>query len=232
MKKVILLTLLTALACKKPIEKKYNNRSEFSDLTEINKKLTDYDSKVLRWQLSFIKSKSTNINKTYNEILLEGRKRWNDTLKKRDEIRKEEEEQIKKEKEKLRKKQIEPICNIKWGIYYNKPLHIKLNPKLPNKYKKIEKSIFSSNPKKNWMSFSENGFCEIKLEEERNRSLEKWELKDSIIIVYKFGGFIKKEPLFYLKIKKLNKNNFNVIKHIEGETISFLNEIKMKKMKK
>ncbi|RLK07049.1 hypothetical protein [Tenacibaculum discolor] len=245
MKKSVLIIVLMFLSCSKAIDKKYQEDSEFENLMEIKKDITYEDYKILKWQLYFLKSKNSNIKKTYAKILSEGQVRWNDTLKKREKNRKEkqerldqehkkEQERIKQEQEEFKKELTAKICNRKWGIYYYKPDHIEINPDLEESSKKIAETAFKWNPKHNWILFKEDGTCTVKDIESNNTYTKRWHITDRGIFLpsgWQYERTRMSMSEITLEIINLNNTNFDVIEIEIFNGLVFKSEMKMKKIK-
>ncbi len=223
------------VSCGKPIEKKYEIQNESQDLNKIKNTLTNNDYKILKWQLFFLKSKNNVKNKTYIEILNEGQVRWNDTIKKREEIDRKRREQLEREKEDIKNRQIASICNIKWGVYYYKPNYLEVNPEISMENQKLAESVFKWNPKNNWIIFNKDGTCKVKDEEYGNTYTKRWSLNENGDVVLPTGWQYEKLNMLMSKVTfeiiDLNDEIFYATEIEKSTNITLRSEIRMKKIK-
>ena len=232
MKKIIVIPLLLIfIGCSKPIEKKYDKASEAEDLLAIRKEIKVYDYKVLKWQLSFLKSNKEDLSgKRYQEMLANGQDRWNDTLAKR---KSNLEEQKQKEEEALKKEKIKLFCNIKWGMYYYKPDYLDVHPDAVESNPELAAKAFKLDPNNSWIMFYEDGTCDVKFYDPKKTHNCSWELTDEGI-VFSHGwkdekrGSIKNKTTF--KIIKLGDENFNVTEVEESISLVLKSELRMRKI--
>ncbi|MGJ8734251.1 MAG: hypothetical protein ACSHW4_13930 [Cellulophaga sp.] len=232
MKKIIVIPLLLIfIGCSKPIEKKYEKASETEDLLAIRKEIKVYDYKVLKWQLSFLKSNKEDLSgKRYQEMLANGKERWNDTLAKR---KSNLEEQKQKEEEALKKQKIKLFCNIKWGMYYYKPDYLDVNPDVVESNPELAEKAFKLDPNNSWIIFYEDGTCEVKFNDPDKTAIQNWSFVDDEI-VFSYGwkdekGVLSRNKTTF-KILDLEDEIFNVSEVEESINLVLKSTIKMRKI--
>ncbi|MDO6492450.1 MULTISPECIES: hypothetical protein [unclassified Cellulophaga] len=232
MKKIILIPLvLFFIGCTAPIDKKYDKTSETKDLLAIRKEITVYDYKVLKWQLSFLKLNKKDLSaKRYQEMLANGKERWNDTLAKR---KSNLEKQKQKEKEALKKQKIKLFCNIKWGMYYYKPDYLEVNPDAVESNPELASKAFKLDPNNSWIIFYEDGTCKVKFNDPDKTAIQNWSFVDDEI-VFSYGwkdekGVMSRNKTTF-KILDLDDKFFNVSEVEESINLVLKSELRMKKM--